>query len=69
MPPPTKAQIKPFIDALFVAKGFTGKNIYDLSDVIADSLAQSMTMFRMQVLVMPGIPTSPVATVGPGKLM
>lgn len=66
MPSPTKAQIKPIIDGLFLAKGFTGKNIGDLSDVIADALAQSLTMFMKQVFVMPGIPASPAATTAPG---
>ncbi|MFH1097269.1 MAG: hypothetical protein V1749_07195 [Candidatus Desantisbacteria bacterium] len=77
MPAPTKAMIKPIVDGLFASKQFTGDNINDLSDVIAEAIAQSLTMFLAQGKVLPGIPAvvapppaAPVgSTVGPGSLM
>ena len=77
MPAPTKAQIKPIIDGLFMSKQWTGERIGDLSDVIADSIAQSLNIFLGQGKVLPGIPAvvapppaAPVgSTVGPGFLM
>ena len=69
MPAPTKVQVKQIIDSLFAARGFNGENIDDLSDVIADAIAQSLSIFMTQVKVAPGIPVSPAATVGPGNLI
>jgi hypothetical protein len=77
MPAPTKGQIKPITDEAFAMTGFTGSNIGDLSDVIADSISQSLSLFLAQGKVMPGIPAvvaplpaAPVgSTVGPGNLM
>ena len=69
MPVPTKSQLKPIIDGLFKTKGFNGERIDELSDVIADALAQSLTLFSSQVKVAPGIPTSTGATIGPGNLI
>ncbi len=68
MPAPTKAQLKPIIDGLFAAKQFSGENISDLSDVIAEAIAQGLTMFMTQVKVAPGIPAPPPAgpTAAPG---
>lgn len=77
MPAPTKAQIKPIVDAAFARVRFTGANIGDMSDVIADAIAQSLSLFMAQGKVLPGIPAvvapppaAPVgSTVGPGNLM
>lgn len=70
MPAPTKAQLKPIVDGLFTSKQITGENISNLSDVIAEAIAQSLNMFMMQVKVMPGIPAPPPAgpTAAPGLL-
>jgi Holliday junction resolvasome RuvABC endonuclease subunit len=69
MPAPTKEQLKPMIEAIFKNKGFEGERITDLSDALAEAIAQSLTMFMIQVKVAPGIPASPTATIGPGNLM
>jgi len=69
MPSPTKNQLKPVIGAIFKSKGFEGDRIDDLSDALAEAIAQSLTMFMNQVKVAPGIPSSPTATIGPGNLM
>lgn len=75
MPAPTKAQIKPIIEGLFASKQWTGDKIGDLSDVIADSIAQSLSLFLVQGKVLPGIPavvdivTTAGSTTGPGNLM
>ena len=70
MPAPTKAQLKPIVDGLSAGKQFTGENISDLSDVVAEAIAQSLTMFMLQVKVAPGIPAPPPAgpTAAPGFL-
>ena len=70
MPAPSKGQLKPIIDGLFAAKQFSGENISDLSDVIAEAVAQGLNMFMMQVKVAPGIPAPPPAgpTAAPGLL-
>ncbi len=70
MPAPTKAQLKSTVDGLFASKQFTGENVTDLSDVIADAVAQSLSMFLLQVKVVPGIPAPPPAgpTAAPGLL-
>lgn len=77
MPAPSKGQTKPIVDAAFASVNFTGENINDMSDVIADGIAQSLSLFLAQGKVMPGIPAvvapppaPPVgSTVGPGNLM
>ncbi len=77
MPAPTKVQIKPIVDAALAGVNFTGESISDLSEVIADSIAQSLSLFLAQGKVLPGIPAvvapppaPPVgSTVGPGSLM
>lgn len=77
MPAPTKGQIKPVVDGAFAGVGFIGDNISDMSDVIADTIAQSLSLFLAQGKVLPGIPAvvapppAPPAgsTVGPGFLM
>lgn len=71
MPAPTKGQLKPIVDGLFMAKNFTGENISDLSDVLAEAIAQGLNMFMLQVKVVPGIPAPPPAgpTAAPGFLM
>jgi hypothetical protein len=68
MPAPTKAQLKPIVDGLFAGKQFTGENISDLSDVIAEAIAQCLNMFMLQVKVAPGIPAPPPSgpTAAPG---
>ena len=70
MPAPTKAQLKPIVDGLFTGKGFTGENISDLADVIAEAVAQGLNMFMLQVKITPGIPAPPAAgpTATPGLL-
>jgi hypothetical protein len=69
MPSPTKAQLLPIIEAIFKRKGFEGERISDLSDALAETIAQSLIMFMTQVKVAPGIPASPTATIGPGNLV
>ena len=69
MNPPSKAQIKPVVAAGFTKVRFTGDNIDDLADVIADTIAQGLTMFTAQVKVAPGIPITGGVTTGPGMLM
>lgn len=69
MPAPKKAQLEPVVKALMAANGLNGDNAPDLAGAIAEVVAQSLDMFMLQVQVTPGIPCSPGATAGPGKLM
>ncbi len=73
MPPPAggpdKASIKPIVDSLFSAKGFTGENISDLADVIAEGIAQGISLFTVMVKVAPGIPIAGGVTAAPGTLI
>ncbi len=71
MPAPSKEAIKPFIDGAFASKGFTGENISDLSDIIAEAIAMGLDLFLKQVMVAPGIPAPPPAgpTSAPGTLV
>lgn len=71
MPAPTKSVIKPIIEGAFAAKGFTGENVSDLAEIIAEGIAQGLDMFAKQVMVAPGIPAPPPAgpTAAPGSLI
>jgi hypothetical protein len=69
MPVPTKAQLKPIVTTLFATKKFTGRNVDDLADIIADAIAQSLSIFVAQVKVAPGIACSPSATLSVGVLV
>ncbi|GBC61351.1 hypothetical protein DENIS_2311 [Desulfonema ishimotonii] len=73
MPPPAggpdKSVIKPIVEGLFAAKGFTGENISDLADVIAEGIAQGILLFTTSVKVAPGIPIAGAVTSAPGKLI
>ncbi|MCG8422776.1 MAG: hypothetical protein MJE77_33085 [Proteobacteria bacterium] len=69
MPAPTKAQLEPIVSGFMQQNGLRGENAPDLAGAIADVVAQSLTMFMSQVKVAPGIPCSPAATAGPGRLM
>ncbi len=71
MPAPSKSQIKQVVEGLFAEKQFTGENVSDLADVIAETVAQGLNMFVQQVKVAPGIPAPPPAgpTAAPGMFM
>lgn len=73
MPPPAggpgKSTVKPIVDGLFAAKGFTGDNISDLADVIAEGIAQGILLFTSMVKVAPGIPIAGAVTAAPGTFI
>ena len=69
MPVPTKNQLEPIVKGLMMANGLKGENAPDLAVAIADVVAQALNMFLQQMKVMPGIPCSPGASAGPGRLM
>jgi len=69
MPAPTKSQLEPVVKGLMAANGLNGEKAPDLAGVIAEVVAQGLTIFMSQVKVQPGIPTTPGATAGPGRLI
>ncbi len=69
MPAPNKNQLEPVVKGLMTANGLNGENAPDLAVAIADVVAQALTMLATQAKVAPGIPCSPGATAGPGRLM
>ncbi len=69
MPAPTKSQLEAIVKGLMAANGLNGENAPDLAGAIAEVVAQGLTMLMAQAKVQPGIPCSPGATVGPGRLM
>ena len=69
MPAPTKAQLEGIVKGLMAANGLNGENAPDLAGAIAEVVAQGLTILMAQAKVSPGIPCSPGATAGPGRLM
>lgn len=69
MPAPNKGQLKPIIEGLMQQNGLQGENAGDLAGAIAETIATGLSMFASQVKVSPGIPCTPAATAGPGRLM
>jgi len=69
MPAPTKAQLEGIVKGLMAANGLNGENAPDLAGAIAEVVTQGLTMLMAQAKVQPGIPCTPAATAGPGKLM
>jgi hypothetical protein len=69
MPAPTKAQLEGIVKGLMAANGLNGENAPDLAGAIAEVVAQGLTILMAQAKVMPGIPCSPGATAGPGRLV
>jgi hypothetical protein len=62
-------QLQPLVDALRVENGLLGADAPALAGAIAKIIAEALALLLTQAKVAPGIPCSPGATTGPGKLM
>ena len=73
MPPPAggpgASLIEPLASGFLAAKGIRGENAPDLADALADTLNQTLTQMMSRLQVTPGIPCSPGASAGPGRLV
>ena len=75
MPAPTAAQIDGPAKGFISGAGLLGEDAPGLAKALADSTAQTLTMFAAMAMVLPGIPAAidPIsgsgATGGPGMLM
>jgi len=68
MPAPTKAQLQPIITGFMQQNELCGQDAPALAGAIAEVIAQALTLLAAQAKVAPGIPCSPGATAGPGRL-
>lgn len=73
MPPPAGGPIAPQLEGLaqsaLNSNGIKGQDASGLAKVIANSLAQGIQMFTIQVKVAPGIAVAGFVTTSPGTLM
>ena len=69
MPAPKAEDLEGVILGLLIGRRIGGEDPSALANAIASCWADALDQFVNQVQVMPGIPCSPVASVGPGKLV
>lgn len=65
---PTEAQLEPLVLGFLQGQGLRGQNAPDLATAVARTLSQALTQMMPRLQVLPGIPCSPAATAGPGRL-
>jgi hypothetical protein len=66
---PAKPMLQPIVLGFATAEGLRGENAPDLAGAIAETLAGALSSFMTMVKVAPGIPSTPAATAGPGRLI
>lgn len=66
---PPKPMIKGLALGFLQAGGIRGANAPDLADAIAETLSTTLTQMMSRLQVLPGIPCSPGASAGPGRLV
>jgi hypothetical protein len=66
--PPQASAIEGMVKAAFAAEQVNGETLSDLVGVIAGTVADALTQLSTMALVQPGIPCTPAATAGPGRL-
>jgi hypothetical protein len=66
---PQASAIEGVASGLCSANKLQGENAPDLAGALGKSIADALGLLMQQCLVMPGIPASPGATAGPGRLM
>ncbi len=69
MPAPSKAQLQPIVEGLMQQNSLQGEDAPALAGAIAEVIADALTAMLSQAQVAPGIPATPAATAGPGRLM
>lgn len=67
--PPAKPMLQPLVFGFAQAEGLRGENIPDLAGAIAETLANALNSLMTMAKVSPGIPATPAATAGPGRLL
>ncbi len=68
-PAPAKGALEPIVSGMLQAEGVRGENAGDLAGAIAETIANALTQCVARLMVAPGIPCTPAATAGPGRLM
>ncbi len=66
---PAKPMLEPLIQGFLQAEGLRGENIPNLAGALAQTFSDALTQMMSRLKVTPGIPSSPGATAGPGRLM
>ena len=66
---PAKPMLQPLILGFLQAGGIRGQNAPDLAGAMAETLSNALTQMMTRLKVTPGIPSSPGATAGPGRLV
>lgn len=69
MPAPSKAQLQPLVEGFMQQNELRGQDAPALAGAIAEVIAQALNLLMAQAKVAPGIPCSPGATAGPGRLL
>jgi hypothetical protein len=66
---PPAAALEGVANGLCSSNKLQGENAGDLATALGKSISDALGLLMQQCLVMPGIPASPGATAGPGRLM
>ncbi|MCP3166501.1 hypothetical protein [Myxococcus qinghaiensis] len=66
---PAKPMLQPIALGFLMAGGIRGENAPDLAGAMAETLSNALTQMMTRLKVSPGIPSSPGATAGPGRLL
>lgn len=66
---PAKPMLQPIALSFLQAGGIRGENAPDLAGAMAETLSNALTQMMTRLKVSPGIPSSPGATAGPGRLL
>lgn len=66
---PPKPLLKGLALGFLQAEGIRGENAPDLADALAETLSTTLTQMMSRLQVTPGIPCSPGASAGPGRLV
>lgn len=66
---PTRAVLQSPAMGFLAASGIQGQHAKDLAGALADTIANAFTQTMSRLKVLPGIPCTPAATAGPGRLI
>lgn len=68
MPAPTKQQLQPIVESLMNQNEIQGRDAQALAGALAEVIADALGELLSQATVAPGIPATPTATIGSGRL-
>lgn len=66
---PAKPMLQPIVLGFLQSGGIRGQNAPDLAGAIAETLSNALTDMMTRLQVTPGIPCTPAASAGPGRLV